>query len=190
MKAAVFFQIHDRGVLASILKKIYFTFFLRSNKRRIQYLRDGGAKIGEGVTIGNTEILGSEPCLVEIGNHVYFSGGDTRILTHDGSMSLAFDMGIASQRFDLFGRVRIGNNCFIGINSIIMKNVTIGDNCVIGAGSIVTKDVPSGSVVCGVPAKIIDTTSNLYKKHLNELHDTHGWNRYRKRLYLESKFKI
>lgn len=49
----------------------------------------------------------------------------------------------------------IGNDVWIGMNSIIMRGVTIGDGAVIAAGSIVTKDVPPYAIVGGNPAKII-----------------------------------
>jgi acetyltransferase-like isoleucine patch superfamily enzyme len=51
--------------------------------------------------------------------------------------------------------VNIGNDVWIGANSMIMRGVTIGDGAVIGGGSIVTKDVPPYAIVVGVPAKII-----------------------------------
>lgn len=49
----------------------------------------------------------------------------------------------------------IGNNCFIGIASIINGGVTIGNGCVIGAGSVVLEDVPDFTMVVGNPAKPI-----------------------------------
>ena len=55
----------------------------------------------------------------------------------------------------MFGKIKIGNNVFIGMRSIILPGVTIGDNVIVGAGSIVTKDIPSNSVVAGVPARVI-----------------------------------
>ena len=57
-----------------------------------------------------------------------------------------------------YGRIKIGNNCFIGCRSILLPGVTIGDNSIIGAGSVVTKDVPSGEVWAGNPARFIKTT--------------------------------
>ena len=53
------------------------------------------------------------------------------------------------------GDVKIGNDVFIGANTIITKNVTIGNNVVIGAGSIVTKDIPDDEIWAGNPARCI-----------------------------------
>lgn len=41
----------------------------------------------------------------------------------------------------------MGNNCWIGSNSILLKNTNIGDNCVIGAGCIISGTIPSNSLV-------------------------------------------
>ena len=54
-----------------------------------------------------------------------------------------------------YAPVRIGNNGFIAIKSMITKGVTIGDHCLIAAVAIVTQDIPSYSIAAGVPARII-----------------------------------
>lgn len=51
--------------------------------------------------------------------------------------------------------VRIGNNVWIGANTVILPGVTIGDQTVIGAGSVVTKDIPSNVVAVGNPCRIL-----------------------------------
>lgn len=51
--------------------------------------------------------------------------------------------------------VHIGNNVWIGANSIILPGVRIGDNSVIGAGSVVTKDIPANVVAVGNPCRVL-----------------------------------
>ena len=185
----VFFQKYRKKSVVRILYKIYLKLFVRSNKSILKYLRDAGAKIGEGAIIGSISILGSEPWLVEIGSKTRFAGIETRIFTHDGGIERLYHMGLTERRYDCFGKVKIGSGCFIGHNCIIMKNVNIGDNCVVGAGSIVTKSVPSNSVVCGVPAKVICTTEEYCeknKKYFDEVID----DLYEKRCDIESKMEI
>lgn len=49
----------------------------------------------------------------------------------------------------------IGNDVWIGMNSIVMRGVVIGDGAIVAAGSIVTKDVEPYSIVAGSPARIV-----------------------------------
>jgi len=63
-----------------------------------------------------------------------------------------------------YGKVKIGNNVFIGVKSVIMPGVTIGDNVIIGAMSLVTKDVPSNVIAFGQPAKVIKRIDNVISK--------------------------
>ena len=56
------------------------------------------------------------------------------------------------------GEIMIGNNVWIGANSIILKGVTIGARSIIGAGSVVTKDIPADCIAAGNPCHVIKMT--------------------------------
>ena len=58
--------------------------------------------------------------------------------------------------------IHIGNNVWIGANSVVLPGVTIGDNTVIGAGSIVTRDIPANVVAVGNPCRPISERDREY----------------------------
>ena len=62
------------------------------------------------------------------------------------------------------GIIKIGNNVFIGVNSIVLRNVTIGDNCIIGVGSVVCSSIPANSVAAGNPCKVIMSLDEFCEK--------------------------
>lgn len=64
---------------------------------------------------------------------------------------------------DSDGEIHIGKNCWIGMNSIILKGVTIGDNSIIAAGSVVNHDIPADSLAAGIPAKVVKTYNGELK---------------------------
>lgn len=137
-----------------------------SSDEYIRFLRKKGVTIGEDVTIyspTNTLIDLQYPWMIKIGNHVR--------ITHDYAWSVLkrfSDKNIREGKIlGASGHVIIGNNVFIGMNSIITRNVTIGDNVIIGVGSIVTKDCESGYVYAGNPAKKIMTVQEYYLKREN-----------------------
>ena len=72
---------------------------------------------------------------------------------------------IIDPSFDCFGKVKIGNNVYIGTNSLIMPGVTIGDNVLVAAGSVVTHSIPNNVVIGGNPAHVICSFEEYYDKN-------------------------
>ena len=73
--------------------------------------------------------------------------------------------------------VTIGDNVWIGGNTVICPGVHIGNNVVLGAGSVVTKDIPDWSVAAGNPCRVIRkiTEADQRKLYRDEEIDTEAW---------------
>lgn len=126
-----------------------------------EYFRKQGAQIGSNCRI-LVQNLGSEPFLIKIGDNCTIAP-NVCFINHDASAGL-FRKEIPN--LNIFGKIEVKDNCFIGYGAIIMYDVTIGPNSIVGTGSVVTKDVPADSVVAGVPARVITTTNELKKRYI------------------------
>ena len=73
--------------------------------------------------------------------------------------------------------ITIGDNVWIGGNTVICPGVTIGDNVVIGAGSVVTRDIPAWTVAAGNPCRVIRQITEADRRKLfkNEMIDDEAW---------------
>ena len=165
--------------------------FYGSNEMKIKWSRRAGVKIGSGCSLVGRVEWGSEPYLIEIGDNVRITDG-VAFVTHDGGIHVLrrnWNGHTVLPVADVFGRIKVGNNVFVGIRTIIMPGVTIGDNAIIGAGSIVTKDVPSNTVVCGVPAKTVRTLEEYAEKIKHRAVPTKGMNEEEKREYLSNRLQ-
>jgi len=136
---------------------------------------DGNNYVGRNVELGttgkieigtNTSI--QDRCIilgdVEIGNfctfapNVYISSGKhyydhkPYLYIKDQAELVANDKTLSQAHSK---KVTIGDDCWLGINSVIMAGLTIGRGCIIGANAVVTKDLEPFSVVGGAPAKLI-----------------------------------
>jgi acetyltransferase-like isoleucine patch superfamily enzyme len=81
---------------------------------------------------------------IKIGRNCLF-GEAVKIYDHNHSFN-DFSKPISNQGFST-GAIIIGDNCWIGSNVVILKNVSIGDNTIIGAGCIIHKSIPAGQVI-------------------------------------------
>lgn len=127
-----------------------------------EILRCEGIHVGKGTIFydPNSQTIDRQrPWMLRIGDYCKITKGCT-ILTHDYSRSVlrrAYGEVIGEA-----GETVIGNNVFIGINSIILMGSKIGDNVIIGAGSVVGGEVPSNCVVAGNPARVIRSLEEHY----------------------------
>ena len=153
----------------------------------IEKYRNLGVTIGENFSNIGPVDFSSEPYLIKIGNDVRISS-NVHFVTHDGGMHVIRQYKKIPA--DLFGTIEVGNNVFIGMNCIILPGVKIGNNTIIGAGSIVTKSIPDNSVACGIPAKVIETIDEYYKKNKKNIFLIKNYTNEEKEIYLRKKFNI
>ncbi|OUL07521.1 transferase [Sedimentibacter sp. SX930] len=150
-----------------MIKGLIFKMLLgkkASSETYINYLRKKGAKIGDRTIFFSPHQISVDvvnPWLIEIGDDVQITGG-VRILTHDYSWSvLKHKYG---EILGSVGKVKIGNNVFIGSDSILLKNTDIGNNVIVGAGSVVNNKIPDNCIAAGNPCKVIMSLDEFYEK--------------------------
>lgn len=88
---------------------------------------------------------------------------------HPDSRNSGYEYGI---------RVTIGDNVWVGGNTVICPGVKIGSNVVIGAGSVVTKDIPDWSIAAGNPCKVLRKITEEDRKfyYKDREFDEEAWN--------------
>lgn len=124
-----------------------------SEETYINWLRSQGMRIGEHVHLYSpwtVKIDTQRPWMIEIGDNVHITA-DCSILQHDYSWAVI--QKVTGEVCGSCGKVRIGNNVFIGQKSLILKGADIGDDVIIGAGSVVSGRLEGNAVYAGVPAR-------------------------------------
>lgn len=118
----------------------------------------GDVQVGNKTWIGPSVVLDGSGGL-EIGSFCSISSG-VQIYSHD-SVKWAISGGAAPYEY---ARTTIGNNCYIGPNTIIAKGVSIGDGCIIGASSLVLNSIPAGCKAFGSPCRVAGVTADYLGK--------------------------
>lgn len=143
--------------------RMKFFPFLSDKYDMNKILEACGIEVGKGTIFYAPETMQidrSRPYLLQIGAYCKIVSGVT-ILTHDYSRSV-----LRRVYGDVVGEGRrtvIGNNVFIGMNSIILMGTHIGNNVIVGAGSVVHGNIPDNVVIAGNPARVIRTLEEHYE---------------------------
>lgn len=107
---------------------------------------------GNNVFIGRSCEFNVRKRLV-IGNHCLIASG-VKMIDHDHGTKLGMLM---REQEGVEIPIEIGDDVWIGVNSIILKGVRIGSRAIVGAGSVVTKSIPHDEIWAGVPARRLGT---------------------------------
>lgn len=150
-------------MIKQVIKKLMAP---KNSQQYIEELRRAGVTIGEG-----TVFYGHKTCLVDKARGSYITIGrncsitkGVIILAHDYSYSVLNDIyGVLPQNTAM---TVIGDNVFIGVNSVVLMGSHIGNNVIIGAGSVVSGHIEDNSVYAGNPARKICTIEEYYEKHM------------------------
>ena len=149
-----------------IIKKLYNRFLLKTNP--IKWAKKHDVKLGEKVRFTGPVSFGTEPYLVEIGNHVCIAGAE--FITHEGAHWVL--KGLEPDKFKdtfAYGRIIIRDNVYVGSGCTFLRGVTVGENTIVGARSLVNKSLEPNSVYAGVPAKKICSLDEFKEKFLADM---------------------
>ena len=146
--------------IIGIFRKLFLLIYFKISP--IKCSRFMGVQIGENCRIyGNSpNMWGTEPFLIKIGDNVHITDGCS-FITHDGGTLI---LRKYTPDLEVTAPINIGNDVYLGIQTLILPGVSIGNKVIVGARSIVTKNIPFNSVVVGTPAKIIKTVDEYHEK--------------------------
>lgn len=141
-----------------------------SSEAYIELARDRGCEIGEGTEFtGENKLDLTRAPLITIGDNCVLTDR-VRLLLHTWDTPLLQRCFPDSEtpNFLGLGEITIGDNVFIGENTIVLPGVTVGDHVIIGAGSVVASDIPSECIAVGNPCKPIMSLDEYREKRLAE----------------------
>ena len=163
-----------RGMRKGWLKLIYRFSPELYKKKYPKFLKRIGIQIpdnyyegGHGFIHPSVVFDGNDFSLISIGKNTTISV-DVNFLTHDYSISKGLTAIGAGESGRFLKPIAVGENCFIGMRSVLLPGTTIGNNVIVGACSVVKGTVPDGVVVAGNPARVLCTTEEWAKRHYEQ----------------------
>ena len=123
---------------------------------------------GKNIYIGdnffaNYDCIILDVCKVEIGNNVMFG---PRVSVYTAGHPIDAEVRITGLEFGK--EIKIGDNVWVGGNTVINPGIKIGDNVVIGSGSVVTKDIEDDVIVAGNPCRVLRKITDEDKEYWNK----------------------
>lgn len=114
----------------------------------------GDVQVGENVSIWPCAVLRGDIASISIGANSNVQENACIHVNYGAPATIG--KGVSVGHGAVVHGSKIGDNCLIGMNAVIMES-EIGPNCVIGAGAVIPagQSIPAGSLVMGVPAKIV-----------------------------------
>lgn len=121
--------------------------------------RKSGLQVGAGTRFVGSQDFGTEPFLISIGAQCLVTDG-VQFVNHDGAIQVPLIAGGKSidqvyGRQSVFGRIQVGDNCFLGQGALLLMGTQIGDDSIVAARSVVKGVFPPRSVIAGTPARVI-----------------------------------
>lgn len=136
------------------------------------------SKIDSGTIVGDYSYIGFNCSItkshigryVSIANNVSIGQGE-HLVDEISTNSLFYE-----NAFEVLTKkdVKIYDDVWLGVNSVIMRGVTIGRGAIIGASAVVTKDIPPYAIAVGVPAKVI--RYRFTKEQISKIENSKWWN--------------
>jgi UDP-3-O-[3-hydroxymyristoyl] glucosamine N-acyltransferase len=105
------------NLIYSLYKKIEKIITNDPDKENLERFKNNGGIIGSGCWLGRDIFFGSEPYLIAIDNNVRITDG-VCFITHDSGLWTLQKMGLL-ENADYFGRINVGDNCHIGMNTTL-----------------------------------------------------------------------
>lgn len=153
-------------LLKQVVRNGYFSLLpLASSRQAFLRRHNLFASMGDNV-FWQPRKLPSDPKCIKIHNNVVVAS-EVRFINHDVIYLLV--RGISKEPCcEHLECIEIMDNCFLGMGATILPGVRVGPNAIVAAGAVVTKDVPPGTVVGGVPAKVIGSFDDVVRRQLEE----------------------